>query len=133
MTRPSREFTRFTEFVNTSRGTLEISVIGPLNLLAQDQRVIRAIESWRRNANHKSPGNRPLCLCCDTEFAGSAAKGIIPVAFAEAKSSAFVPSESLVVSGLCEPCFASDDLRARMLRSWRDVLPDLREIEGGRA
>jgi hypothetical protein len=42
-------------------------------------------------------------------------------------------ASGVIVSGLCRTCFASEDLKSNVLRVWRTVLPDLREIEGGRA
>jgi hypothetical protein len=129
MTRPAP---RFSDFLEASCGTFHLSVVGPLHILALSQSSIRAIEVWMRNADRKRPGKRPLCLCCNTELAGSSAKGVMPAAFAVAEPFA-AKSATVVISGLCKSCFFSGDMKERVIAVWRTVLPDLREIEGGRA
>jgi hypothetical protein len=122
----------FSEFLNISAGAFHLSVVGPLNIPALDPSVIWAIESWLRHADRNRAGQRPLCLCCNTEFSGTRAKGVLPAGFAVAEPFAAQRS-AMVLSGICDACFHSDDLRENVLRAWRRVLPDLQVMTGGRA
>jgi hypothetical protein len=121
---------RLIEFLETSDGPFELSVVTRKNFRAQNATTMLTIAEWMHQAK-QPPGK--LCICCDEQFAGFTAKGIKPTAFLVL--SPFVPTKpvKVLVSGLCQPCFATGNLKTKALLSWRKVIPDLSEIEGGRA
>jgi hypothetical protein len=121
VTRPS-----LADFLETSCGTYEISVVTRKNIRAQNPKVIRTIADWAWQAK-QPPGK--LCMCCESEF--YAKGGVQPHAFSVLEP--FIPSTKVVVSGMCKSCFLSGDLRVKLVLAWRKVLPDFSEIEGGRA
>jgi hypothetical protein len=113
------------DFVKTSHGAYELSVVTRSNIRAQKAEVIRTIAAWAWEAK-QPPGK--ACICCDAEFTAD----IKPTAFLVLTP--FIPStKAAVVSGLCKHCYSTGNLKTKALLSWRKVLPNLSEIEGGRA
>jgi hypothetical protein len=119
---------KFADFIEASHGSYEMAVVTRSNVRAQSPTVITAIASWAKEAK-RPPGK--LCISCDTEFT---VKGAKPAALLVLTP--FIPSDApatAVVSGMCKTCYSTGDLKVKALLSWRKILPDLREIDGGRA
>lgn len=119
-----------TDFLSASHGAFHISVVGPPNILDQDKETVAALASWIKNASSKAPGKGPICLTCDAEFTADAP----PIGFTVATP--FIQTDGLtraVVSGLCFDCLSSENLKEKIHAVWREMLPDLREIDGGRS
>jgi hypothetical protein len=116
---------KFDDFIEASHGSYEMAVVTRSNVRSQSPTVIA---SWAKEAK-RPPGK--LCISCNTEFA---AKGLKPAALLALTP--FVPSDApatAVVSGMYKTCYSTGDLKVKALLSWRKILPDLREIDGGRA
>jgi hypothetical protein len=112
------------DFLKTSHGTYQMAVVTRENVRTQDSTVITAVACWAKEAK-KPPGKRRVC--CDADFV----KGAKPAALLVLTP--FIPMTAAVISGLCARCHATGDIRVKALLAWRTILPDLTEVEGGRA
>jgi hypothetical protein len=123
------ELTRI-KIIEATGGVLEMSIITPLLSQEPEPVVTKALLRWLKR--FVIDGEKQECMCCNVEFSKKKG-GIPPVSFAVFKP--FIsPSKThtaVFIFGLCGPCSASSDLKARALRVWREAFPNFRELEGG--
>jgi hypothetical protein len=90
-------------------------------------RILEAVGKILRRADH----GKVDCLnhpACGTRFSANQPPAAIAIAMPFATDAG-----AYVASGLCSRCASADDLAGIILRSWREILPDARVVDGGRA
>jgi len=86
--------------------------------------VLIGLFDWMEEMAKREPGNRMLCLDCDTEFSRDLLpNGIVVV------MPMFEGDRSLVV-GVCPHCWAND-VTAAIIRRLRPMIPDLEIVPIG--
>jgi hypothetical protein len=89
--------------------------------------IIKSVATWIRHMEAAPPDQAPLCLNCDTAFAGTEQPGAFAIAIPFAKQ-----SHSLI-TGICKHCIAQENAEAIAFRGWRKIWPGLMPAEQGSA
>jgi hypothetical protein len=85
--------------------------------------VVLFIRGWLKEASQAEPGSGALCVNCDTEFR-------VPVLLSSPSAPAgylvvmpFANDRTAMITGVCQQCFAREDLDDRIVEKLREMWP----------